>query len=586
MNINRKLQATMIGAVILVVAINLIVVNVQIETLSAEITKANLTEKLTGDVNSVKSLIESRYGAVMIQNGELTDKSGVPLYNDTVLVDEIKEKLFLNATIFARQNDDFIRISTSILTKEGKRAVGTTLGKDSAAYGSVMNGKTFIGEANILGAPYYALYEPLVDDTGAVIGIMFIGASKAQSIAITKEYKLSSMLMILTVSLISVAIVLVISGFVVRRSIGKPLEATVAILKNISEGDGDLTARLDVSSKDEIGDTARYFNLTFGKIGKLVTLVQGQSATLRDVGLRLSSNMTETAAAINEITANIQSIKNQTINQSASVTETSATMEQISRGIDSLNRLIDEQAANVTESSASVEQMMANIASVAKTLARNTDNIKRLGESSEAGKTVLTEITVAIRQVAKESEGLMEISRVIQNIASQTNLLSMNAAVEAAHAGDSGRGFAVVADEIRKLAESSNSQTKTIDSVLKKIKDSMASIIGFSEDVVSKFTAIEDDVRTVADQEEGIRRAMEEQAEGSKQVLEAITTLNDITQKVQASSFEMLTGSNQVAKESRNMNAITQEITGGMNEMASGAEQVSVAINAVNELSA
>lgn len=179
----------------------------------------------------------------------------------------------------------------------------------------------------------------------------------------------------------------------------------------------------------------------------------------------------------------------------------------------------------------------------------------------------------------------MEISQVIQKIASQTNLLSMNAAIEAAHAGESGKGFAVVADEIRKLAESSSSQTKTIASVLRNIKDSMTVIIRFSEEVVTKFLTIETGIKTVAEQEDGIRRAMEEQSEGSKQVLEAITILNEITQKVRASSSEILTGSNQVSKEARNMSAITEEITSGMNEMASGAEQVNIAVTTVNELS-
>ncbi len=370
------------------------------------------------------------------------------------------------------------------------------------------------------------------------------------------------------------------------KIIVSPINIIKDALKNISKGEGDLNQRIKVKSKDEIGDMANYFNLTFDKIRYLVTLVKHQSTLLQDVGINLTSNMTETAAAVNEITANIQSIKNQIMNQSASVTETSATMEQISKGIDRLNKLIDNQSANVTESSSAIEEMMANIGSVTQTLVKNTENIKKLSSSSEAGRSVLDKISVAIRDVSKESEGLMEISKIIQDIASQTNLLSMNAAIEAAHAGESGKGFAVVADEIRKLAESSSSQTKTISSVLKKITESMAEINKHSEDVLTKFTTIETEVAIVAEQEEGIRNAMEEQSEGSKQVLEAIKVLNDITQKVQASSIEMLTGSNQVSKEAKNMNAITQEITSGMNEMASGANQISVAVNTVNELSA
>jgi methyl-accepting chemotaxis protein len=179
----------------------------------------------------------------------------------------------------------------------------------------------------------------------------------------------------------------------------------------------------------------------------------------------------------------------------------------------------------------------------------------------------------------------MEINGVMQNIASQTNLLSMNAAIEAAHAGEAGKGFAVVADEIRKLAESSGEQSKTIGNVLKKIKSSIEKINCSTENVLTKFEAIDLGVRTVSDQEENIRNAMEEQGEGSKQVLKSAGDLNGITQQVKSGSEEMLEGSKEVINESQNLEKVTQEITGGMNEMASGAEQINVAVHHVNEIS-
>jgi methyl-accepting chemotaxis protein len=230
--------------------------------------------------------------------------------------------------------------------------------------------------------------------------------------------------------------------------------------------------------------------------------------------------------------------------------------------------------------------MLANIQSVTQTLVRNAENVNELTAASEVGRHGLQEVSEDIKEIASESEGLLEINSVMQNIASQTNLLSMNAAIEAAHAGESGRGFAVVADEIRKLAVNSSQQSKIISEVLKKIKNSIDKITKSTNTVLEKFEAIDTGVRTVSDQEANIRNAMEEQGVGSQQILEAVGRLNELTQKVKTGSVEMLTGSKEVIKESNNLEMLTQEISNGMGEMAIGAELINESVNRVSEISA
>jgi len=407
-----------------------------------------------------------------------------------------------------------------------------------------------------------------------------IGAK--ESFVLAEVNQMRRFTIILAVIALVAAIVVI---YLVLNNMTAPIVSVANTLKDISEGEGDLTHIIPVHSNDEIGDLAVYFNKTLEKIKHLVILIKDQARTLSDIGSDLSSNMTETAAAVNQITANIQSIKGRVMSQSASVTETNATMEQVVANINKVNGHVENQSANLSRASSAIEEMVANINSVTNTLVNNTANVTTLKEASEVGRNGLQEVASDIQEISRESEGLLEINAVMENIASQTNLLSMNAAIEAAHAGEAGKGFAVVADEIRKLAESSSEQSKTIGTVLKKIAASITKITKSTENVLTKFEAIDASVRTVSQQEENIRNAMEEQSEGSKQLLQSAGSLNESNQQVKSGSEEMLEGSKEVLNESHNLESVTQEITGGMNEMASGAEQVNTAVNHVNEIS-
>jgi len=393
--------------------------------------------------------------------------------------------------------------------------------------------------------------------------------------------QMTLVLIILGVMILAVITVII---FFIARSITAPIKSMEGVLQFI--GEGDFTHSINVTTNDEIGNMSRFLNTTLEKIKNLIKVIKEQATELGKVGTNLSSNMTETAAAINEITANIQNIKGRTINQSASVSETNATMEQITNNIHRLNEQVERQTASVSQSSSAIEQMLANVQSVTNTLVKNKENVNSLTAASEVGRASVQDVSQDIQEITRESEGLLEINSVMENIASQTNLLSMNAAIEAAHAGEAGKGFAVVAGEIRKLAENSSAQSKTISAVLKKIKASIDKITQSTNNVLEKFELIDEHIKTVSEQEENIRNAMEEQSQGSKQVLEAVGSLNDITQNVKSESGEMRTGSKEVINEGKNLEMITQEITGGMNEMATGADQINIAVHQVNDLTA
>jgi len=450
-----------------------------------------------------------------------------------------------------------------------------------AANQAVMEGREFVchSYSAVLKSEVEIVIEPLpLGDSGVTWSVMI---ASLDSFILKEVNDMTRFTVILVLVAIVISVVIV---YIAINSTTKPIVRVAETLKDISEGEGDLTKTITADSNDEVGDLAKYFNKTLEKIKNLVFLIKKQAGVLQDIGSKLSSNMTETAAAINEITANIQSIKGRIINQSASVTETNATMEQVVTNINKLNGHVENQGRNVSQASSAIEQMVANISSVTNTLVNNAANVTNLKEASEIGRGGLQEVAADIQEIARESEGLLEINSVMENIASQTNLLSMNAAIEAAHAGEAGKGFAVVADEIRKLAESSSEQSKTIGTVLKKIAESIKKITASTDNVLKRFEAIDTGVKTVAQQEDNVRNAMEEQGQGSKQVLDGVGNVNEITRQVKSSSEEMLEGSKEVIRESQNLERATQEITGGMNEMAQGADQINLAVNNVNEM--
>ena len=344
---------------------------------------------------------------------------------------------------------------------------------------------------------------------------------------------------------------------------------------------GDLTDRVIIKRQDEIGRLMTHLNMATEHSHTMLLALKEESDKMTAIGSDLSSTMEETAAAVKEITNNTEAVKEKALMQAAGVTETAATTEQIQEKLNLLVEGISTQSENIRQSSTLITNTAENMLRVNKILSQNDTLIKTAYGQMKAGTDGARAANEFITRIAEKSEALLEASQVIQNIASQTNLLAMNAAIEAAHAGESGKGFAVVADEIRKLAEESNMQGKQIGAVIKESTEIIAQVSEAGIQAEKTFIDVYDLISQISSKEDSIVDLMHEQEENGTHVLSAIETINKVTKEVSSASVEMLEGGKQIVTEMQKLADITRETTDSMTEIASGAEQITKAVEDV-----
>ena len=371
-------------------------------------------------------------------------------------------------------------------------------------------------------------------------------------------------------------------AFIFAKALKRYFKRLETVFGKIAEG--DLTDRVKIKKNNEIGRIMMNLNAAIEHSHAMIVTLKEEADKMSIIGSRLSSSMEETAAAIRQIGENVKGVKEKAMSQAAGVTETVATVEQINGRLSRLVSSIEMQAESINESSAVITHMAENTVKIAKTLNENNELIKTVYGQTKVGKDGARTANEIVKQIAEKSESLLEASQIIQNIASQTNLLAMNAAIEAAHAGESGKGFAVVADEIRKLAEGSNLQGKQIAAVIKETTEIIRNITEAGSRAEKTFIDVYELVSQISEKEDSILEVMREQEENGKQVLDAIKRINGVTSEIDSASAEMLEGGTQIEQEMQKLAEITLETTDSMNEIASGADQITAAVAEVSDI--
>lgn len=364
----------------------------------------------------------------------------------------------------------------------------------------------------------------------------------------------------------------------------KPLNFVSSSLGNLSGAEGDLTVSVEVNTKDDIQRLADNFNQFVGRMQAMVTRAQGAAEDETVVFNELTASITETNAAMHEIVTNIESIGSQIARLDDSVSTSVSSVEEISQSIRSMVDQINTQASMVEQSSASITEMMSSINNVAQVTDRKAQSVESLNEAASRGKQQLQTMNTRFHEgVVQRMDEIREMTSAIENIAAQTNLLSMNAAIEAAHAGDAGKGFAVVAEEIRKLADESGHSSKQISTSLKSILSAIDETRENAATTEHEFDLITTEVAETKDAFLEINETTRELRTGAEEITNAVSELNTVTSRIKSGSDEIQVGTTGMLDTQNTVKEISGSVSQGIQEIITGSAEVRKTMNALTE---
>ncbi len=378
-----------------------------------------------------------------------------------------------------------------------------------------------------------------------------------------------------------VMLMLGLSLFFIVRLVLRPIISYTEAFKMAATG--NLTVRADVKARDEVGRIALFFNDFIGTLEGMVREVKGMTSETDRISQDMAASSEETAASLHEIRINTEGMKNKITTLDGEVSSSTRSADELGEHIQRLSELISSQASAIDESSASIEEMTANITNIAKAAEEKLRIASELETTALDGQSEMEETELVIKKVAASASVIMEMIQIIQDIASRTNLLAMNAAIEAAHAGDFGKGFAVVADEIRKLAESSAESAKQITQSLGEVTE----YIGISETSTEKtgeiFSVIVEQIKGVAFSMAEMKNATHELSIGARQILEALGSLISTTEEVKGSSTDMNQQVATIIAAMQRVSMISSDTKTGMEEITIGINEIYKAAEAISE---
>ncbi len=422
-------------------------------------------------------------------------------------------------------------------------------------------------------------YKGIKNSAGKVVG--FIGV----------DFNVETILQMLKRRIISIAIVSIIVliigiglVFLFTSRIFGTMKIISLAMEKIASGKADLTFRIPEHGNNELSTLAKHCNGVISSLHTLITQLQGETGILNETGSELSTKMSEHIKVLSAATKDIEEISTSITEQSGKVEGITNGMQSVESEIRSLDQKLSQQSEAIQQSSSIIGGITDSIKSVDSNVNEIISEYKLLVKEATDGQSQQNSVTKQIGNIAQQSEHLLLANASISSIAKQTNLLAMNAAIEASHAGEAGKGFAVVAGEIRTLAETSAKQSDSISHLLQSITDAISGIVESSNKSASNFASVAEKIKHLEELINQVQSGMNEERLGAENILNSMITLEGTTNDITSASSHMKGESELVFEGIRALNELAEStmnkstnVTARMEEMKNTAEATSTA---------